>query len=375
MPESDALPAPLLEVENLRKDFAARGRRGKVRHAVDGVSFSVESGGCLAIVGESGSGKSTLARSLLRLVEPTSGSIRFKGRDLTKLSKTEMRRQRRHLQMVFQDPYASLHPLQTVQELISEPWKVHPDIVPREQRSERIRALLRQVGLPEGYASLYPSRLSGGERQRVAIARALAVQPDLLVLDEPVSALDVSIQAQVINVLMKLHQQLRLAYVFISHDLALVRLVADRVAVMYMGRFVETGTVEELFANPTHPYTQALLSSSPSLTDPAEFDRRAAAVAAGAAEDPTPSPPATASQASSQESPGQVEGGCPYRSRCPKAEAICATEDPALITREPARSQSHLSACHFAAPPKKPTAASQTAGRGERPSSEGRIAW
>jgi peptide/nickel transport system ATP-binding protein/oligopeptide transport system ATP-binding protein len=359
MPEPDASNVPLLEVENLHKDFAARGWRRQVRHAVDGVSFSVESGGCLAIVGESGSGKSTLARSLLRLVEPTSGTIRFKGRDLTRLPKAEMRRQRRHLQMIFQDPYASLHPLQTVQELISEPWKVHRDIVPRKQRSQRIGELLRQVGLPEAYASLYPSRLSGGERQRVAIARALAVQPELLVLDEPVSALDVSIQAQVINVLMNLHRNLRLAYVFISHDLALVRLVADRVAVMYMGRFVETGTVEDLFTNPTHPYTQALLSSSPSLTDPAEFDRRAEAEAeAGlAAEESAPRAGFTASQTSSPESPDRAERGCPYRSRCPKAEAICSIEAPALIAREPARSLSHLSACHFAAPPQAPAAA------------------
>ena len=271
----EAVPA-LLRVENLQKQFVSgQARRRKVLRAVDGVSFDVRAGECLAIVGESGSGKSTLARGLLRLVEPSGGSVYFKGRDLLTLSSKELRQERRNIQMVFQDPYASLHPRRTVAEIVSEAWRVHRDVVPRKEQPARIAELLRQVGLPEAYASLYPSRLSGGERQRVAIARALALQPELLVLDEPVSALDVSIQAQVINVLMNLHRDLGLAYVFISHDLALVRLVADRVAVMYGGRFVEIGTTEELYSSPTHPYTQALLGASPGLANPDDFDASA----------------------------------------------------------------------------------------------------
>ncbi|MDX3230307.1 ATP-binding cassette domain-containing protein [Streptomyces sp. ME19-01-6] len=201
----------------------------------------------------------------MRLVEPTGGSVHYKGRDLLALSGREMREERRNIQMVFQDPYASLHPRRTVGDVVREAWRVHKHVVPKAQQEGRVAELLHQVGLPAAYASLYPSRLSGGERQRVAIARALALRPELLVLDEPVSALDVSIQAQVVHVLMKLHAELGLAYIFISHDLNLVRLVADRVAVMYMGRVVETGTTEELYGNPAHPYTGALLSASPAV--------------------------------------------------------------------------------------------------------------
>lgn len=325
---------PLLRVENLQKHFTlGRSRGRKVLRAVDGVSFDVRAGECLAIVGESGSGKSTLARALMRLVEPTGGSVFYKDRDLLALSSAEMRRQRRYIQMVFQDPYASLHPRRTVSEIIREPWRAHPDVLAKGMQGARVIELLRQVGLPEAYASLYPSRLSGGERQRVAIARALALQPDLLVLDEPVSALDVSIQAQVIHLLMNLHKDLGLAYVFISHDLALVRLIADRVAVMYMGRFVEVGTADELYDNPTHPYTQALLSSSPALVDPADFDEELSA-------DPAVSDMASAI--------GTGEG-CRYRPRCPKAQDICVTDDPELVIR--AGRSAHPSACHFAAVP------------------------
>jgi oligopeptide/dipeptide ABC transporter ATP-binding protein len=317
---------PLLRVVGLEKSFAGRGRGRAALRAVDGVSFEVRAGECLAIVGESGSGKSTLARTLLRLVEPSGGSVFYRGKDLLKLSKRAMRAQRRQLQMIFQDPYASLHPRQTVTEIISEPWNVHPDIVARADRTARVRELLEQVGLPVGYAGLYPSRLSGGERQRVAIARALALQPELLVLDEPVSALDVSIQAQVINVLMKLHRSFGLAYVFISHDLALVRLVSDRVAVMYMGRFVEVAPAAELYADPRHPYTQALLNSSPSLGDGGQLDL--------SEEEQRDAP-----------SPYDVESGCKYRTRCPIAQQICIDEDPALTA---AGGDRHVAACHFA---------------------------
>jgi ABC-type glutathione transport system ATPase component len=231
------------------------------------VSLTLAAGECLAIVGESGSGKSTLARTLLRLVEPDGGAVLYRGVDLVSLSHSEMRRQRRHLQMIFQDPYTSLHPRRTVAALIQEPWEIHPDIVDRAARPARIADLLAQVNLPQDFGTLHPNQLSGGQRQRVAIARALALQPEILILDEPVSALDVSVQAQVIKVLMTLQQRLGLAYLFISHDLALVRLVADRVAVMHAGRIVEEGSRDAIFGHPRHDYTRTLLASSPALAD------------------------------------------------------------------------------------------------------------
>jgi ABC-type glutathione transport system ATPase component len=260
--------APLLEVRNLYKTFGSRGRN---KHgpivAVGGVSFTLNAGECMAIVGESGSGKSTLARTLLRLIEADSGSVLYKGTDLLTLSRSEMRRQRRNLQMIFQDPYASLHPRQTVAQLISEPWEIHPEVLDRAMRPSRIADLLAQVNLPKHFADLHPNQLSGGQRQRVAIARALALQPEILILDEPVSALDVSVQAQVIKVLMTLQERLGLAYIFISHDLALMRLVADHVAVMHRGTFVESGPTAEIFDNPQHEYTRSLLASSPALLE------------------------------------------------------------------------------------------------------------
>lgn len=322
----DGADPPLLRVQNLHRHFVTGPPRNRrVLRAVDGVTFDVRAGECLAVVGESGSGKSTLARTLMRLVEPTRGQVFYKGRDLLALSGSEMREQRRSIQMVFQDPYASLHPRRTVGDIVREAWRVHKGVVPKAQQRDRVAVLLRQVGLPEGYASLYPSRLSGGERQRVAIARALALRPELLVLDEPVSALDVSIQAQVVHVLMKLHAELGLAYIFISHDLNLVRLVADRVAVMYRGRVVETGTTEELYDRPAHPYTRALLSASPSRASELNLDDEVlpAAVAREA-----PGPLGTAA-------------GCPYRTRCPGARDVCATETPELGRG------THPSACHF----------------------------
>jgi ABC-type glutathione transport system ATPase component len=259
---------PLLEVRDLTKSFGFRrgGNRGAVV-AVDGVSFSIRAGECLGIVGESGCGKSTLARTLLRLVEADSGSVLYRGTDLLALPHSEMRRRRRDLQMVFQDPYASLHPRRTVAQLISEPWEIHSDVVPRRARPQRIADLLAQVNLTPEFADLHPNQLSGGQRQRVAIARALALEPKILILDEPVSALDVSVQAQVIKVLMTLQERLGLAYIFISHDLALVRLVAHRVAVMHSGRFVETGQTDAVFSHPEHEYTRSLLASSPALTE------------------------------------------------------------------------------------------------------------
>ncbi len=249
---------PLLEVRDLHKSF------GSVK-AVDGANFTLERGDCLAIVGESGSGKSTLARTLLQLIKADSGAVLYRGTDLTKLNSAEMRRQRRHIQMVFQDPYASLHPRKSVKQLISEPWEIHTDIVSKAGRPAKIQELLKQVNLPAYFSEYYPNQMSGGQRQRVAIARALALEPDILILDEPVSALDVSVQAQVINVLMSLQERLGLAYIFISHDLALVRLVASRVAVINKGAIVEYAPTDALFENPQHEYTRTLLASSPAL--------------------------------------------------------------------------------------------------------------
>jgi ABC-type glutathione transport system ATPase component len=223
----------------------------------------------MAIVGESGSGKSTLARTLLRLLDADSGAVLFEGRDLLHLPRAEMQQQRRFLQMVFQDPYGSLHPRRTVAQIISEPWEVHPGIVPKAQRRERVQALLSEVNLARSFADCYPNQMSGGQRQRVAIARALALEPRVLILDEPVSALDVSVQAQVIKVLMTLQERRGLAYIFISHDLPLVRLVAHKVAVMNRGRVVEAGPTEQIFENPQHEYTRTLLASSPEFAEPA----------------------------------------------------------------------------------------------------------
>lgn len=261
--------SPLLEVRGLRKTFGGRGGKPGPIVAVDDISFSLNPGECLAVVGESGSGKSTLARTLLRLLDADSGSVLFEGRDLLTLPRAEMQRQRRYLQMVFQDPYASLHPRRTVAQLISEPWEIHPGVVEKSGRPARIDALLAEVNLPKHFSSYYPNQMSGGQRQRVAIARALALEPKILILDEPVSALDVSVQAQVIKVLMTLQERRDLAYIFISHDLPLVRLVAHKVAVMNRGRFVEAGPTDTVFDNPSDEYTRTLLASSPAIAEDA----------------------------------------------------------------------------------------------------------
>lgn len=250
--------APVFRVDRLTKHF------GTVA-ALDDINFEIAEGEILAVVGESGSGKSTLARTILRLLDASSGAVIYRGKNLLALPKREMRAMRQHLQMIFQDPYASLHPRRTVAELISEPWRVHKAVLARREWPGRVRELLGQVGLPESYAGYYPARLSGGERQRVAIARALALRPDLLILDEPVSALDVSIQAQVIKLLMRLQQEFGFTCIFISHDLALVRLIADKVVVMYRGKIVEQGETRAIFDAPAHDYTRLLLASSPSL--------------------------------------------------------------------------------------------------------------
>ena len=326
-----AVGEPLFEVENLVKHYPVRrsaflGRDGGVVRAVDGVSFTLRRGETLGIVGESGCGKSTLARVLLRLVEPTSGRATLAGENLFELEAREMRVRRRRLQIIFQDPFASLNPRMTVAEIVREPWAIFPGVVSRGEWHDRIADLLTRVGLNADDAHRYPHQFSGGQRQRIGIARSLALNPEIVICDEPVSALDVSIQAQVINLLEEIQDEFGLSYIFIAHDLSVVRHISDRVAVMYLGKFVELGTWQEIYERPTHPYTQALLSAVPAI-DPAERTRRI--ILEG--EVPSPIDPPS---------------GCRFRTRCRKAEARCAAEEPALVER----AGGHRSACHFAAP-------------------------
>ena len=327
---------PLLEVEHLVKHFPGRGRGllrsggGAPVRAVDDVSFTLHRGETLGIVGESGCGKSTLARTLLRLVEPTSGRVRFAGEDLFRLSRREMRERRRHLQLIFQDPFASLNPRMTVAEIVREPWSIFRGVAPRREWRERTQELLAQVGLGPDDAHRYPHQFSGGQRQRIGIARALALNPKLIVCDEPVSALDVSIQAQILNLLAEVQEKFGLSCIFIAHDLSVVRHISDRVAVMYLGKIVETGAWQDVYERPAHPYTQALLSAAPAI-EPEE--RGARIILEGEA--PSASAPPS---------------GCRFRTRCWKAAPECAAEEPALE----ARMGAHPTACHFAAPASAP---------------------
>ena len=307
----------ILEIDGLVKDYAIRGglfRRAVGRvSAVAGVSFSVERGRTFSLVGESGCGKSTTGRCILRLVPPTAGSIRFDGIDVVVASKRDLRRLRRRMQIVYQDPYASLNPRLTVGAIIAEPLKVHG--LWRDAGKERVEQLLDRVGLDSGHINRYPHEFSGGQRQRVGIARALALDPELLILDEPVSALDVSIRAGVVNLLDDLQDELGLSYVFIAHDLSVVRHVSDQVAVMYLGKIVEMGDCDSLYDRASHPYTQALLSAVPVPDPKVERTRRRILL-----EGDVPSPV-------------NPPGGCRFRTRCWKAQEICAREEPELIDR------------------------------------------
>jgi oligopeptide/dipeptide ABC transporter ATP-binding protein len=323
-------PETLLEVTGLVKEYVVRGglfsRRSGVLRAVDGVSFALRRGETLGLVGESGCGKTTTGRCILQLERPTRGSVRFEGQELTTLGPEALRRVRRHMQVIFQDPYSSLNPRMTVGQIVSEPVAVHGLLRDGPERAARVRRLLGQVGLLPQHARRYPHELSGGQRQRVGIARALALEPSLLICDEPVSALDVSIQAQIINLLEDLQHELGLTYLFVAHDLSVVRHISDRVAVMYLGRIVELADRQTLYERPAHPYTKALLSAVP-IPDPALEAQRERVVLGGEVPSPLDPPP-----------------GCVFHPRCPVAVERCRTEPPPLREVTPGQ----WAACHLA---------------------------
>ncbi|APS19394.1 peptide ABC transporter ATP-binding protein [Streptomyces sp. Tue 6075] len=330
---------PILQVRGLAKHYPLtqgilfKRQIGAVR-AVDGVDFDLYAGETLGIVGESGCGKSTVAKMLVHLERPTAGAIRYKGEDIAKLSGRALKAVRRNIQMVFQDPYTSLNPRMTVGDIIGEPYEIHPEVAPKGSRRQKVQDLLDVVGLNPEYINRYPHQFSGGQRQRIGIARGLALNPEIIVADEPVSALDVSVQAQVVNLLDRLQAEFSLSFVFIAHDLSIVRHISDRVGVMYLGRIVEIGSDAEIYDHPTHPYTQALLSAVP-VPDPTAREHRERIILHG-----------------DVPSPANIPSGCRFRTRCWKAQERCELEVPLLavpaefrLVDTPAR---HDSACHFA---------------------------
>jgi len=322
----------LLEVTDLVKEFPVKGggiiRRvvGKVQ-AVSSVSLYLDPGETLGVVGESGCGKSTTGRAILQLHKPTSGSVKFRGKELTTMGREDLRAVRRDLQIVFQDPYASLNPKMPVNDIIGEAYKIHG--LWGKGGMDQVGELLRLVGLSPEHGNRYPHEFSGGQRQRIGIARALALEPDVLILDEPVSALDVSVQAGVVNLLEDLQDTLSLAYFFVAHDLSIVRHISDRIAVMYLGKIVETGSRDDVYERPTHPYTVALLSAAPE-ADPNSERARQRIMLTGDVPSPL-NPPS----------------GCRFRTRCWKAQEICATQEPPLIEHGTVAGSGHLAACHF----------------------------
>lgn len=322
----------LLSVRNLTKHFPVAqglfGRSSATVQAVNGVSFELKKGETLGLVGESGCGKSTLGRSLLRLIEPTSGSVFFRGEDLTKATAARMRSLRREMQIVFQDPFSSLNPRMSVGEILAEPFLIHR-VARGDELKSKVFELLNYVGLPQDSFRRYPHEFSGGQRQRIGIARALALRPQLIVLDEPVSALDVSIQSQILNLLCDLRDQFSLSYVFIAHDLAVIEHISDRVGVMYLGNMVEMASADHLYANARHPYTKALLSAIPQpVMTKSDRPRQ---ILAGDVPSPV-NPPS----------------GCVFRTRCSIATELCAREKPAFVEVAPPSTTPHFFACHHA---------------------------
>ena len=322
---------PLLRVTGLTKHFPITlgvVRQKLVGHvrAVDGVDLTLHRGETVGLVGESGCGKSTVSKVILALDRPTAGHVYYDGRDVFVMGRRELRELRRRVQIIFQDPYTSLNPRMTVGDIVGEPFEIHPEVVPRAGRAAAVRDLLDRVGLNPDFLNRYPHQFSGGQRQRIGIARALALRPEVIVCDEPVSALDVSVQAQVLNLLEDLQDEFGLAYLFIAHDLSVVRHISDRVNVMYLGRIIESGTNQQVYEQPAHPYTQALLSAVPQ-HDPAARAAKKRIVLQG-----------------DLPSPADPPSGCHFRTRCWKAQDVCAEQYPPLVDR----GQGHPASCHFA---------------------------